>query len=143
MNPYGPPSATPPDNSVSLVAIGVLAVGTIGLGAIAAVLCGVSCYLDIRGDNDDDFMAILILFSVPVIVFACIGIPAGLYHLRRRSKLGQIPIAVYIVALTALIGASLLGDPIVRWFSIFLLCCMMSIVVSIRTATRYHGAVSG
>jgi asparagine N-glycosylation enzyme membrane subunit Stt3 len=143
MNPFEPPSTTTPVASVSLVSIGILTVGTIGLGSIAAVLCGISCYRDIRGDNDDDFMALLLMFSVPLIAFAYIGIAAGMFHLRRRSKLGQIPFAVYAVALTALVVASLSGNPIIRWLDIFLICCIVSIVLSIRTATRYERACGG
>ena len=118
-------------------------IGTFGLGTIAAILCGVSCYRDIAGDNNDDFMAILLVFGVPLPLFACIGIPAGMIHLRRKSKLSQIPTDVYIVALTALVGASLLENPINRWFSIFLICCLASIVASIRSAVRYQHAVGG
>ncbi|MEL6110018.1 MAG: hypothetical protein AAFU85_28735 [Planctomycetota bacterium] len=86
-------------------------------------------------------MAILLLFGVTLSFFACLGIPAGMIHLRRKSKLGRIPLSVYLVALASLVGASLLDDPLNRWFSIFLICCLASVVASIRVAVRYQHAV--
>lgn len=143
MNPYGPPSTSTPVASISLVAVGILSAGTIGLGSVAAVLCGLSCYHDIAGNMNDDFVAILLMFGVPLLLFAYIGISAGMIHLRRKSKLDRIPTSVYIVAFTALVGASLLGNPLNRWFSIFLICCLASILASIRTAVRYQHAIGG
>ena len=143
MNPYEPPSTTTHIAPVSLVSIGILTVSTIGLCLISAVLCGISCYTEINGRTEDDFMAILISFGVPSITLVCIGIPAGMIHLRRRSVLGPIPIAAYIVALTALVALSFWGSPINRWFSISLVCYILANVVSIRTAVRYQLAFGG
>jgi uncharacterized membrane protein YfcA len=80
------------------------------------------------------------MHGVPLLLLSCIGIPAGMIHLRRRSILPQISSTVYVVALSAVAISSLSGDPLVRWFSIFLICCIVSMVVSIRTASRYQHA---
>lgn len=118
-------------------------VGTFGFGALAAVLCGICCYVGIDGDSTGDTMAILILFAVPYLAFTWLGISAGMIHLRRRSKLSRIPLTAYLVAMAALIGTSLYGDPIVRWPSIFAICAIMSMIVAIRTAVRYqHGRLA-
>ena len=143
MNPYGPPSTSTPVVSISLVAIGILSAGTIGLSFIASVLCGFCCYLDIAGNMNDDFVAILLIFGAPLLLFTCVGIPAGMIQLRRKLKLDQISAFAYIVVLTALAGASLFENPLIRWFSISLICCLASIVVSIRSAVRYQQAVGG
>ena len=140
MNPYDSPTTTCTNATISFVAVGVLTIGTVGLGFAAAVFCGFSCYLDIGGDSHDDLIAMLILFGVPLVAAAWIGIPAGVIHLRYRTKFAPIHASVYIVALTALIVSSLLSSPIIRWFSIFLICCATFIVLSIRTASRLqHG----
>ena len=141
MNPYEPPSTSTSVPSVSLVAIVILSAGTIGLVSIAAVLCGLCCYHEIAGNMDDDLVPVLLMFGVPVLLFSGIGIPAGMIHLRSKSKLERIPAAVYIVAITALVGASLLANPLTRWLSIFLVWCLASIVAGIRTAVRYERAI--
>ena len=135
-----PPCTTASGAPVSRVAVSILAVGTIGLGVIAAVVCGFACYHDIGGTNFDDFIAIALMHGVPLLLLSCIGIPAGMIHLRRRSILPQISSTVYIVALSAVAISSLWGSPIIRWFSLFLICCILSMVVAIRTASRYQHA---
>jgi hypothetical protein len=136
LTPYTTPSGAP----VSLVAVCILTGGTISLGVIAAVVCGFACYNDMGGTNFDDFIVISLMHGVPLLLLSCIGIPAGIIHLRCRSILPQISSTVYVVALSAVAISSLLVDPLVRWFSIFLICCIVSMVVSIRTASRYQHA---
>ncbi|MFU7559404.1 hypothetical protein ACMFWY_12060 [Roseiconus sp. JC912] len=138
MNPYRPPSTSASGPCVSLGAIVILWAGNIGLGCLAAVLCGLSCYIDIAGNAKDDLVAVGIMFGVPFLFFACIGISAGMTQLRRGSKLDQVPTSVYVVALTALTGASLFGNSLLRWFSIFLICCFATMTLSIRLAIRYQ-----
>ena len=143
MNIDLPPCTAASGAPLSLVAVCILTVGTIGLGAIAAVLCGFACYHDIGGTNYHDFMAISLLHGVPLLLLSCIGIPAGMIHLRRRSILPHISSTVYVAAFSAVAIASLCGNPIIRWFSLFLICCIVSMVVSIRIASRYQHAHDG
>ena len=143
MNPYTPPATAAQNSSVSPVAVVILWIGNIGLGVVAAVLCGISCYVGIDGDGIEDTICVLILFAVPFLVFAWFGIGAGMIHLRDKSKLNPIPLPAYVFALVALISTSLYGNPIVRWTSIFAICAIISLVVAIRTAVRYqHGKLA-
>ena len=143
MYPYSPPSSTTPGASISMVAIGILTFGTIGLCSIAAVLCGVAFYEDCGfaswKNNVENYMALSVLFGIPLIAVAYFGAYAGISHLRRRSKLSQIPMSIYVVTLTALVAAWLWGG----WFSIYLICCVIFVVVSSRSAIRYQHAVDG
>lgn len=143
MNAHLPPCTSASGAPVSRAAVCILAVGTIGLGAIAAVFCGFACYHDIGGANFDDFMTLSLMHGVPLLFLSCIGIPAGMIHLRRRSVLPQISLSVYCAAFSAFAIASLCGNPIIRWFSIFLICCIVSMVVSIRTASKFQHAYDG
>jgi peptidoglycan/LPS O-acetylase OafA/YrhL len=135
-----PPCTTASGAPVSRGAVCILTGGTICLGVIAAVVCGFAYYNNIGGTSFDDFIVISLMHGVPLLLLSCIGIPAGMLHLRRRSILPQISSTVYVVALSAVAISSLSGDPLVRWFSIFLICCIVSMVVSIRTASRYQHA---
>ncbi|MDM4019403.1 hypothetical protein [Roseiconus lacunae] len=134
MNPYAPPSQNGSPASVSVVAIGILTISIFSLGLISSLLCGISFYLDIQGANNDDLMATVLTFGCPLIGMACIGISAGMIHLRRNSNLPRIPLAAYIVAAGALIVLSIWEPPIVRWLSISLVCHAMAVAISIRTA---------
>jgi len=138
-----PPSTTASGAPVSRVAVCILTGGVIGLGVISAGVCGFACYHDIGGANFDDFIAISLMCGAPLLLLSCIGIPAGMIHLRRRSILPQISSTVYVVILSAVAISSLCGNPIVRWFSIFLICCIVSMVASIRAASRHQHACDG
>lgn len=138
-----PPCTTASGAPVSRVAVCTLTIGTIGLGVIAGVVCGLACYHDIGGNSFDDFIAISLMHVTLLLLVSCIGIPAGMIHLRRRLILPQISSTVYIVALAAVAISSLAGNPIIRWSSLFLICCIVSMVVAIRTASQYQHAYDG
>ena len=76
-----PPCTTASGAPVSRVAVCILTGGTIGLGVIAAVVCGFACYNNIGGTNFDDFIAISLMHGAPLLLLSCIGIPAGMIHL--------------------------------------------------------------
>ena len=88
-----PPCTITSDAPVSRIAVCILAGGTIGLGVIAAVVCGFACYNDIGGTDFDDIIAISLMHGGPLLLrnySAACGIGGMIPVLAYDSKAARM-----------------------------------------------------